>query len=477
MGGQQISARGLGSMISDKSRYSLAQFLELQEIDFVEALLKKHNGTYSGSGVGNFAFALQGLTEPYLTELLSEIVATQADLRARVTPARFDQRFDDLTRCLAADHVMVKGNSLAVHSPPPPDQGAFSEAFGEGFRPMQPDDLSPDRSPAGSGELGSAYDFGSVADLVTEVMDFGTLPDAPLISNPPFEQRQSPSIEGVAASAVAAPIIDPFAGRGLTGVSATGVVASFADPPPLPAPKEAAPDGKSGRWIETSSSHPRNGSAIDYVDDGLLGPCTICARSQKSTVWAIFPSHEVAVDAASAAVVWDLGGYDTAEVHPASKAPKGTKHYEHHADWLFEGQLDDPPDPVQVAGLLQDVRILVDAASQRPVRGIGDNFPPSPIDAPPITLTDIDICIQAVNVYRTVTSRDEEQTKLLEMVFRKTAQQLEAFTTWLGEQSVEFFEKIRDDAGTMLAEGLVRSAGPAACGGAFLLLAKLLNAL
>jgi len=43
--------------------------------------------------------------------------------------------------------------------------------------------------------------------------------------------------------------------------------------------------------------------------------------------------------------------------------------------------------------------------------------------------------------------------------------------------SAEFFEKIRDDAGVMLAEGLVRSAGPAACGGALLLLATLLNAL
>lgn len=97
-------------------------------------------------------------------------------------------------------------------------------------------------------------------------------------------------------------------------------------------------------------------------------------------------------------------------------------------------------------------------------------------------MADIDICIQAVNVYRTVTSRDDTETELLEMVFRQTAHRLGSFAKWLGEQSTDFYEKIRDDGGKMLAEGLVRGAGAGILNagivsGVILLLAKLLHAL
>ncbi|SEC58474.1 Restriction endonuclease [Rhizobiales bacterium GAS191] len=71
--------------------------------------------------------------------------------------------------------------------------------------------------------------------------------------------------------------------------------------------------------------------------------------------WAIFPSREVAITAATGACRWDVGGYDNVTIHPVGAAAVRTKQYDGAADWLFEGEdvWDEPLEQTGVAGIVR----------------------------------------------------------------------------------------------------------------------------
>lgn len=108
-------------MIGSRTRYSLAQFLELHEIAFVVVLVSKHDIRISVEDGG----LLTALTDCFLSasdeELLSiveEIARTAGDLRARINQKyRHDERFSDLCRCLQLDGYLVEDKSLLQTDP------------------------------------------------------------------------------------------------------------------------------------------------------------------------------------------------------------------------------------------------------------------------------------------------------------------------------------------------------------------------
>jgi hypothetical protein len=97
---------------------------------------------------------------------------------------------------------------------------------------------------------------------------------------------------------------------------------------------------------------PFDGSGWCYVSSDHIGPCTLYYSSVDEG-WAIFPSREIALNAAWAACKYNLGGYAYVEVRPLSSAPKGTSEYGSSEAWLFDGQgiFDDPLEQTGVGAI------------------------------------------------------------------------------------------------------------------------------
>jgi hypothetical protein len=100
-------------MIGSRTRHSLAQFLELQEPAVSLVLLSKYGVQHLSLSPGQLLYGLlntfRGLDDRVLLLLLTEIVATTGDLRARVNPKyRFTERMHDLTQCLLLDGYIVQ---------------------------------------------------------------------------------------------------------------------------------------------------------------------------------------------------------------------------------------------------------------------------------------------------------------------------------------------------------------------------------
>lgn len=102
-----------------RTRYSLAQFLELQDFSIAAVLLAKY-GAYvpmpSASGNLNLlASTVRALDD---RSVLSEVFLTQGDLRSRINPKyRYDQRERDLTACLLLDGYVVQDQKLIQTDP------------------------------------------------------------------------------------------------------------------------------------------------------------------------------------------------------------------------------------------------------------------------------------------------------------------------------------------------------------------------
>ncbi len=99
-------------MLSRRTKLSLCQYLLLQEGAFLNVLLQKHGlptvEIRYGHRDDRFRSDLLTAPEDGLQSLLEEIVRTQGDLRYRVQPRyRYDERWDDLIRCLALDGYQV----------------------------------------------------------------------------------------------------------------------------------------------------------------------------------------------------------------------------------------------------------------------------------------------------------------------------------------------------------------------------------
>ncbi len=109
-------------MIGTRTRYSLAQFLEIQEPSLACVLLSKHGAKHvslsNGQTLSGLLNIVRGLDDRTLMQVLAEIAATQGDLRVRVTPKyRFDERANDLKRCLLLDGYAVQDAKLVQIDP------------------------------------------------------------------------------------------------------------------------------------------------------------------------------------------------------------------------------------------------------------------------------------------------------------------------------------------------------------------------
>lgn len=111
-------------MISSRTRYSLIQFLDLQYDIFVIGLLRKYDlrtiGNCQEGRLFDFLDTNINLKDnrEKLLLLVEEIARTSGDLRTRVIPHyRFDERFDDLRRCLQLDGYLIEEKSLTQIDP------------------------------------------------------------------------------------------------------------------------------------------------------------------------------------------------------------------------------------------------------------------------------------------------------------------------------------------------------------------------
>jgi hypothetical protein len=108
-------------MIGSRTRYSLAQYLGLHEVDFVVVLLGKHQ---LHSSLGNdqvlidILRSLRNASDDQLLSLLEEVTRTSGDLRSRISPKyRHNERFSDLSSCLQLDGYVIEGTKLKQTDP------------------------------------------------------------------------------------------------------------------------------------------------------------------------------------------------------------------------------------------------------------------------------------------------------------------------------------------------------------------------
>lgn len=109
-------------MIGQRTRHSLAQFLELQEPAVSIVLLGKYGVQHLSLSPGHLLQGLlntlRALDDRTLMLLLTEVVASLGDLRVRVNPRyRFDERLHDLTQCLLLDGYIVQDRKLSQTDP------------------------------------------------------------------------------------------------------------------------------------------------------------------------------------------------------------------------------------------------------------------------------------------------------------------------------------------------------------------------
>jgi len=106
-------------MISNISCSSLAQLLCLLDENFVFVLLGKHNVDYFVfDEVGLSAALSDECSAEDKTSLIDEMVRTRGDIRNRISPRyRFDERWDDLEKCLLLDGYRIEDKTIHKTSP------------------------------------------------------------------------------------------------------------------------------------------------------------------------------------------------------------------------------------------------------------------------------------------------------------------------------------------------------------------------
>lgn len=109
-------------MIGLRTRYSFAQFLDLQDPMISIVLLSKYGAEHGllphGQLLCGLLNTLRGLDDRTLMLVLTEVIATAGDLRARVNPKyRFDERLHDLAQCLLLDGYIIQNKKLIQTDP------------------------------------------------------------------------------------------------------------------------------------------------------------------------------------------------------------------------------------------------------------------------------------------------------------------------------------------------------------------------
>ncbi|MGH7389894.1 MAG: hypothetical protein ACREM3_10630 [Candidatus Rokuibacteriota bacterium] len=123
-------------MIGDRTRLSLAQYLDRQSRSFLDLLFEKHGlaepwaqwREWASEPLQALAGFLREVPPDPLQDVVAEIVTTQADLRDRVVDSwgtgatAYDARWRDLFQCLLLDGYAVENHRLVAIDPNP--QGA-----------------------------------------------------------------------------------------------------------------------------------------------------------------------------------------------------------------------------------------------------------------------------------------------------------------------------------------------------------------
>ena len=120
-------------VLTKRTKHSLAQFLELFEAAVGSTLLSKYDIPLGWGGYDQtmLSHVLLNADNVKLGGLLGEIVATNRYLKNRVSPRyMFDERWQDLTKCLLLDGYRIVNNSITRIEP-----------FLEGAEPLE-DDLT-----------------------------------------------------------------------------------------------------------------------------------------------------------------------------------------------------------------------------------------------------------------------------------------------------------------------------------------------
>lgn len=109
-------------MVSQRTRYSLAQFLALQDVSVSVALFGKHGiqlpSLYPSQLLMSLINVAGEQSDKNLLLILQEIIATPGSLRANVSPKTvFDERMHDLNQCLLIDGYMAQGKTLTQADP------------------------------------------------------------------------------------------------------------------------------------------------------------------------------------------------------------------------------------------------------------------------------------------------------------------------------------------------------------------------
>ena len=107
-------------MLSSRTKLSLCQYLYLQDRSFASVLLEKYglHDNYSVPFIDGLRSLLLSASEDRVHSLLAEVIRTQGDLRNRVSPRyRYDERWDDLVRCLHLDGYTIRDKDLVAADP------------------------------------------------------------------------------------------------------------------------------------------------------------------------------------------------------------------------------------------------------------------------------------------------------------------------------------------------------------------------
>ena len=105
-------------MLSERSKLSLCQFLDLQTWSNLGVLLRKYGLEVTGHDISDLVPTILVASSDQLRSLLSEVVTTKRALRSQIEPKyRFDQRWCDLVRCLLLDGYKVGNHELVAVDP------------------------------------------------------------------------------------------------------------------------------------------------------------------------------------------------------------------------------------------------------------------------------------------------------------------------------------------------------------------------
>jgi len=105
-------------IVTKRTKASLTQFLDLFSQDVVHVLLEKHGVYIWGYNQIEINNALSEADRKSMEPLIEEVVITKGDLRNRVNPRyRFDERWNDLEKCLLLDGYRVEGSNVVRIEP------------------------------------------------------------------------------------------------------------------------------------------------------------------------------------------------------------------------------------------------------------------------------------------------------------------------------------------------------------------------